>query len=174
MFHSVAILLAAAPAAFQASFSDQTQSCGISFTHALDLANFGNPMVAGGAIGDFDHNGWPDVFLLGGGGRPDALYFNYGGSFQDEASTWGVNALHHGAGASAADFDGDGWCDLYVTSHGIAGAPPAPGQHRLYRNTGSGFVDVAVAAGVSWTGNGAPDGYGSAWGDYDRDGDPDL
>jgi hypothetical protein len=160
----------------QASFTDQTATAGLNFTHAQDTANFGNPMVAGGAVADFDRDGSPDVFLLGGGGRADALFLNDGaGQFSDQAAAWGVDAWHHGAGASAADFDGDGWTDLFVTSHGPAGGAPGPGHHRLYRNdAGAGFTDVAVAAGVNWTGQGAPDGYSSAWGDYDRDGDLDL
>lgn len=166
-------LLCALP---QAAFTDQTQAANLSFTHALDLPNFGNPMIAGGAAGDFNGDGWPDVFLLGGGGRADALFLNDGdGTFTDAAAAWGVDSAHHGAGASAADFDGDGWVDLYVTSHGLAGSAPGPGFHRLYHNdAGLGFTDVAVAAGVNWTGAGAPDGYSSTWGDYDRDGDLDL
>jgi hypothetical protein len=160
----------------QATFSDQTSAAGLTFTHAQDAVHFGNPMVAGGAVGDFNRDGWPDVVLLGGGGRPDALFLNDGdGTFTDHAAAWGLGALHHGVGASAADFDGDGWMDLYVTSHGPAGAPPGPGHHLLLHNdTGAGFTDVAAAGGVHWTGEGAPDGYSSAWGDYDRDGDLDL
>ena len=51
---------------------------------------------------------------------------------------------------------------LYVTNFGE--------PNRLYRNDGAGFTDVAPAMGVDDSG----DGYGAAWGDYDRDGDLDL
>jgi hypothetical protein len=61
-----------------------------------------------------------------------------------------------------ADFDGDGWPDLFV---GFNGAP-----NRLYRNEGGRMVEVAAAAGIA----DARATRAAAWGDYDADGDPDL
>ncbi|HEX9793530.1 MAG TPA: CRTAC1 family protein [Planctomycetota bacterium] len=169
-------LAGAAGAQGPPAFQDATAGANFTFVHTLDPGAAVNPMVAGGAVGDFDRDGWPDVFLLGGGGRPDALFMNQrDGTFLDLAAAWGVDVLHHGAGASVADFDGDGWLDIFVTSHGLAGQPKATGLHRLYRNTGAGaFVEMAAAAGVNSTTSGAPDGYSSGWGDYDLDGDLDL
>jgi hypothetical protein len=75
-----------------------------------------------------------------------------------------------GAGVSVADFDADGWQDLYFTNSRF-GAPNA-----LYRNRGDGtFEDVAASAGVadvSRHGDGAS--MGSVWGDVDNDGREDL
>ena len=75
-----------------------------------------------------------------------------------------------GAGVSVADFDGDGWMDLYFTSSRF-GVPNA-----LYRNRRDGtFEDVAVRAGIAdmnRAGTGAS--MGSVWGDYDNDGREDL
>ncbi len=86
----------------------------------------------------------------------------------------GVAWEHLGSGAAAADFDGDGWTDLYVTSHGPPGVP-APGHQRLYRNRGDGtFEEVAAAAGVAIVSTTSGDGFGAAFGDIDLDGDLDL
>ena len=75
-----------------------------------------------------------------------------------------------GAAVSVADFDGDGWVDLYATTS--AGGRP----NALFRNQGDGtFRDVAAEAGVAdlnEAGEGAS--MGSVWGDVDNDGDEDL
>jgi hypothetical protein len=70
-----------------------------------------------------------------------------------------------GAGAAFADYDGDGWLDLFVAQR--------VGDNALFRNLGDagGFVDVAAQAGVAGS---AFDATGALWGDYDNDGDPDL
>ena len=66
-------------------------------------------------------------------------------------------------GAVAADFDGDGWTDLYVTS--------LDGPGHLYRNRRGTFVDVTAKAGLDAI---TEPGNGAAWGDVDNDGRPDL
>ncbi len=88
----------------------------------------------------------------------------------------GINHLHNpsklngglfqNGGASAADFDNDGWVDLYVSRWNL--------RDLLYRNRGDGtFEDVALAAGITITGS-SNTSNGSAWGDIDNDGDKDL
>jgi hypothetical protein len=75
-----------------------------------------------------------------------------------------------GAGVSIADFDRDGWQDLYVTNSGEGS------MNALYRNNGDGsFTDVAQALGVADV-NRAETGVsmGAVWGDYDNDGYEDL
>jgi len=131
-------------------------------------------MAAGGAVGDFNNDGWIDVFSLGGGSASDSLFINDGdGTFTEQALQWGVAATHRGRGVAVGDFNDDGWLDLYVTSVGpIAGAP---GRHLLYRNNGDNtFTDVASQAGVDASSPTEPDGFSAAWGDYDLDGDLDL
>lgn len=134
--------------------------------------------VSGGmAVGDFDRDGWPDLFVLGGGGLRDQLFMNDGdGTFTNRAAAWGVASLHCGGSAAVLDFDGDGWLDIHVTSSGFESDDQGrTGKHRLYRNTGKGaFEDVAFFTGVRFGSFLFPSPSGIAVGDYDLDGDLDL
>jgi enediyne biosynthesis protein E4 len=167
----------ASTVAGQAAFSDQTTATGLTFLHTLDPVNGdGNIMVAGGAVGDFNRDGWPDVFVLGGGGVADALFINNGmGGFVDQAAAWGVDQFHHGVAAAVGDYNNDGYLDIFVTSYGPTTDVPKPSGHRLYQNqAGSGFLNVAMAAGVNQTSTNIPSGSSASFGDYDLDGDLDL
>ncbi len=148
-----------------------------SFTPNMQIATGQAWMFAGGAIADFNKDGFADAYLISGGNVLDHLYMNQGnGTFVDEATEWGLTDVHCGNGASTADYDGDGHVDLYVTSFGNLGDQGgAPGRNKLYRNTGQGtFVDVAAEAGVAWVNPHHPCGYGSCWGDYNLDGHLDM
>jgi hypothetical protein len=164
-----------APAADPA-FSDRSVEAGLDHFTGLFFDTQAQGMFPGGAVGDFNRDGWPDVFLIGGGNIEDGLYINNGdGTFTDRAFDWGVDALHRGRGATAGDYDGDGWDDLFVTSSGPVTGPATVGVHKLYRNNGDGtFTDVAVAAGVNEASPTNTIATGSAFGDYDLDGDLDL
>lgn len=153
-------------------FTDVSAAAGVTVNHQPTYLH-GFP--AGGTVGDFDGDGLQDIFVPVGGGAPDRLYINQGdGTFQDRAATYGIAVSHRGTGAAAADFDGDGWLDLYVTSLGPANQDQI-GHHRLYRNQGgASFVDVAVPMNVNRTSTSGADGWSAAWGDYDLDGDLDL
>jgi enediyne biosynthesis protein E4 len=128
----------------------------------------------GTAVLDVDNDGRLDVFLVNGttlegfppGHAPtNHLYRNRGdGTFEDITKKAGLDASGWGQGACAADYDNDGFDDLFVTYWG---------QNRLYRNNGdSTFRDVTAAADLvdarrRW-------GAGCAFLDYDRDGRLDL
>jgi hypothetical protein len=160
-----------------AQFTEVALSAGIDFVHnSLGASSEVYFMSSGGVAGDFDKDGWPDLFVLGSGSRADALYINQGdGTFLDEAAAWGLASMHEGVGAAAGDYNNDGWLDIYVTSHSDNAGVTGPGQHRLYRNNGDGtFSDVAAAAGVNTTAVGRADGWSASFGDYDLDGDLDL
>ena len=136
-------------------------------------------VLGGVALFDFDNDGRLDVFFTNGARIPDLakdeprfwnrLYRNQGdGTFRDVTESAGVRGEGYSMGVAAADFDNDGWTDLYVT--GV-------NRNILYRNErGRAFTDVTARAGVSGAGAGGkkPWSVGAAWLDYDNDGDLDL
>ncbi|MCH2100455.1 MAG: CRTAC1 family protein [Planctomycetes bacterium] len=158
----------------QAIYVDHTQNANLIGTHEPAAGHPSVMMVGGGTVGDFNSDGWPDVFVPSGGTRPDFFFINDGdGTFTESAAAWGLIDLHMGVGSAVGDFNGDGWQDLYVCSFGPAGSRQA-GHNKLYRNNGDGsFTDVAIIAGVNAP-SVANNCYGAAFGDYDRDGDLDL
>ena len=129
-------------------------------------------MAAGAMILDYNNDGWADLFFINGGSFVDKriaasarhrLYKNTGdGRFRDETESSGIGVSGFGMGACSADYDNDGWSDVYVT---------AVGPDRLYRNTGkASFTDVSAAAGLGedlWS-------TGCSFADIDNDGDADL
>jgi hypothetical protein len=167
----------AVPAPFAATFVDATASSGLRFVHRT--GGFGEKrlpetMGAGACLFDYDGDGVLDAFLVGGTGWPDgpepargacALFRGNGdGTFADVSAASGADVELYGMGVTAADYDGDGDQDLFVT---------AVGADALLANDGGRFVDVAATAGVS----GAPDPEwttATLWLDADGDGDLDL
>jgi len=128
----------------------------------------------GVAIFDYDHDGWPDIFMVNGtklegfaaGQAPtNHLYHNnHDGTFTDVTEKAGLAHTGWGQGVCVGDYDNDGFEDLYVTYYG---------KNILYHNNGNGtFTDVSEKAGVA--GNGKAWGTGCAFVDYDRDGKLDL
>ena len=108
----------------------------------------------------------PDNFK----GSPDALYHNEGdGTFADVTVQAGVfNAAGKGMGLVCGDYDNDGDVDLFVANDQTA--------NFLYQNNGDGtFADVALIAGVGYSGDGRMEAsMGADFGDYDNDGFLDL
>ncbi|MGA1778880.1 MAG: FG-GAP-like repeat-containing protein [Planctomycetota bacterium] len=157
-------------------FTDQTVAAGVE--NLYTPGSFSFPTYTGGGVcGDFDGDGWQDIFIPsdGAGGSLDRLFMNNGdGTFTDEAAAWGMTIAHMGKGASVGDFNNDGHLDIYCTSAGPYNSS-APGHHKLWRNNGNrSFTNVALSAGVAFTTAGGQDGFGSCFGDYDLDGDLDL
>ncbi len=127
----------------------------------------------GCAFIDYDNDGWMDLFLLSGtrldGAPPGAtnrLYKNNrDGTFTDVTEKAGLTNAGWANGVCVADYNNDGFDDLFCTYFG---------QNRLYRNNGNGtFTDVTREAGLLQAG--PPRwGAGCAFVDYDRDGHLDL
>jgi hypothetical protein len=124
---------------------------------------------------DYNNDGYPDLLVLRGGwwgeyGKyPMSLLRNNGdGTFDDVTEVAGLLSLHPTQSAAWADFDNDGWLDLFV-GHETTGRARHPCQ--LFHNNHDGtFTDVAPPARVSDLGF----VKGVAWGDFNNDGRPDL
>lgn len=120
----------------------------------------------GCAWGDYDGDGWPDLFVANFGER-NRLYRNRGdGTFDDRATPAGVAGPANGAGGAWGDFDNDGRLDLYVVN-----TNSGDDEDRLYRNVdGARFEDVTRQAGLF----AHEDGEAAFWADLDNDGWLDL
>src|SRR5215467_11300489 len=93
--------------------------------------------------------------------------------FKHEKANQGIsiNLEEFGPGVCVADFDGDGWPDIYFVNARDRYNRGLKLKNALYRNNRDGtFTDVTDSAGVPGTGF----GLGCVWGDYDNDGHPDL
>lgn len=157
------------------TFEDVTRKGGITWIHdnaKSDARHLPETVGAGCAFIDYDNDGWMDIIFVNSGSSDffspktplrNALYRNNGdGTFTDVTVKTGVSGGGFGMGVAAADYDGDGFQDLYVTSYG---------RNTLYKNTGKGaFIDVTEKAGVA-----AP-GWSTCavWFDFDNDGKLDL
>ncbi len=128
-------------------------------------------MLPGVSTGDFNNDGWPDLYAISGGTTPDKLFINQGnGQFVDEATQWGLTDLIYGVGSCIGDFNRDGWQDIYVVSAGDIVNGAISNGNRLYVNNGNGtFSDVAQTAGVAF-GAGCGCSKTAMWSDYDHDG----
>lgn len=164
-------------------FTDITESAGIGFKHSLgdfEMSNIVEATGPGSCVFDYDNDGFMDVYFVNGRWHPDisdnrgrslrgklrnALYHNNGdGTFTDVTERAGVAGYEdsYGMAASAADYDNDGWVDLFVCNYG---------RCILYRNNGNGtFTDVTNKAGVSSPGW----AIAAPWLDYNGDGLLDL
>jgi len=168
-------------------YSDITASSKVTFLNASSHTSqkyLLESMVGGVAMFDYDQDGYLDLYFVNGaalddpmpkGKRPDKtdprywnrlyrnLYRDKGDLiFEDVTEQAGVKGENFGQGVAAADYDNDGFPDLFLASFG--------GNH-LYRNRGDGtFEDVTRKAGVAGGGWSA----GAGFIDYDKDGHLDL
>ena len=133
----------------------------------------------GAAWGDYDNDGDLDLFIVQGGGSTlgnDVLYRNDGnGAFTKMAANL-VGPLvadnQPGAGCAWADYDNDGWLDLYVANPGLSTSGGESGRKNLlYHNNGDGsFTQVTTGSPV----NDVATSASCIWGDYNNDGFMDL
>ena len=159
-------------------FEDITKQAGLSgWRHKMGVPEKNFIVETNGSgvcLIDYDNDGWLDIYLVNGStfdaldGKEDAAarravpqqprrnLYRCGRPGRRDQRPLGLRLL------SVADYDNDGWPDIYVGNYG---------KNRLYHNNHDGtFTDVAEKAGVA-LGNWSP---GSAWGDYDGDGLLDL
>jgi hypothetical protein len=157
------------------TFTNVAPSAGLAFTHvngASPERHLAEIMGSGALFFDYDNDGWTDVFLVDGGSLVDPavnarakhrLFHNRGnGTFEDVTAKSGIAHTQYGMGTCAADYDNDGFIDLYVTN---------AGTNALYHNnSGKSFTDVTQRAHVGSRSFGAS----CAFVDVDRDGFVDL
>src|SRR5215467_7458265 len=155
-------------------FTDVAQTVGLKFTHergATAEHQLPETMGSGVAWLDYDNDGWMDLYVVQSGPFPengspraqDRLFHNNGdGTFTDVTAKAGLKDTAYGMGVVAADYDNDGYVDLFVTNYG---------HNILYHNNGDGtFTDVTEKAGVKGSGWSTS----AAWVDLDGDGYLDL
>ena len=156
-------------------FQDVASESGVEFTYHNGKTGLALMVEAtGGGAGwlDFDNDGRLDLYVCQGGNPAtkdrtsepmDQLYRQIAtGHFVTVTESSGIREQYYGQGVAVADFDDDGFDDIYVTN---------VGPNTLLRNNGDGtFFDISVTAGVAnplWSSS-------AAWGDLDGDGDLDL
>ena len=167
------------------------------FTDVTAGSGLDKPCFAmGGAVGDYNNDGWPDIYLTCLGGN--ILYRNNGnGTFTDVTAKAGVADGRWSTGAAFGDYDGDGYLDLMVANYvdfhlddlpGFGSAPYCKYRgidvqcgprglrgagDSLFHNNGDGtFTNVAKQAGVD-----DPDGYygmSVIFADFNNTGRPDI
>jgi hypothetical protein len=155
--------------------TDVTASSGLQFRH--NSGAYGGKLLpetlgSGCAFLDYDGDGWLDILLINGMDWPGhkrqrttmRLYRNNrNGTFTDVTRAAGLEVEMYGMGVAVADYDNDGFPDIFVT---------CVGQNRLFKNNGKGaFIDVTQKSGL-----GGREGFSTSalWFDYDGDGLLDL
>ncbi|NOZ03610.1 MAG: VCBS repeat-containing protein, partial [FCB group bacterium] len=161
------------------TFRNVAQEAGISFQHFSGRRSTQLPedMGSGAAWGDYDNDGWLDLFIANEAGpltlseeeinnspAHSVLYHNRGdGTFEEVSVRAGVAVRGWAMAPAWGDYNNDGWLDLFVARYG---------ENVFYFNNGDGtFTDRTRETGLGgrrgfWT--------GASWGDFNRDGLLDL
>lgn len=155
-------------------FENVAPAAGLAYQHAnlteevLNVADDIARMSGGAAAGDFDGDGWMDLYVTRIN-LPNQLFRNKGdGTFEEVGATAGVDLHSYSSGCAWADIDNDGDQDLFVLTFET--------RNYLYINDGTGhFEDQAVPRGVDLERFlGKHPSSSAAFGDVDNDGDLDL
>lgn len=175
-------------------FRDGLPASGITFVHtdgSTGRRHIVETVTCGLGMIDYNNDGLIDLLFLSGAPLPDLpaaesqrhpqasgapaparptneLYRNNGdGTYSNVTRGSGLDVPGYAMGCAVADYDNDGWEDVFVTNYG---------KHRLFRNRGNGtFIDVTDTAGLRNASFGPTCvGAGCAFLDFDRDGNVDL
>lgn len=171
---------ASLPAPNNDYFQEISRDIGLDFVHSIgekELNNIVQSDGGGAAFLDYDQDGYIDIYACSGTWiegfiksektdelRGNHLYRNLGnGTFEDVTRKAGVGGPWYSMGVSTADFNNDGYPDLYLSNYG---------PNVLLKNNGNGtFTDVTSRANVA---GGKECSIGATWLDYDNDSHLDL
>ncbi len=141
------------------SFTDVTAAAGVTF----------NTGTGGITAGDYNNDGYIDLYLGNYSAPCCRLFSNNGdGTFTDVTAAAGVTGHDDTRTSGFTDYNNDGWLDIFSSHHDFYSY-----SNIMWKNNGdSTFSNVGVSLGLSgeWIG----DYFGTAWGDYNLDGDIDL
>lgn len=140
-------------------------------SRAAGVSNPGKLHGMGVVWGDYDNDGWPDLFVTNDGGRNDLYHNLHNGKFDDvgivSGTAFGADGEVFGnMAADFADFNHHGLLDLLTTRYS---RQPVS----LYQNDGTAFTDVAAQLGLAKD-TVAPVKWGVSFADFDNDGWPDI
>lgn len=146
-------------------FRDASLAAGVSFNHIALPNGRGMGMNTGAAWFDVDNDGYLDLYVTQGYGG-NALYRNNGdGTFNEVARGYGAtDSLNIGAGVAIADYNNDGWADIFLAN--------ANEDVLLQNQNGERFIDVTHDVGI--IDNQLGRGTSASWGDFNNDGFLDL
>lgn len=164
-------------------FTEITEKAGIHFQHLAPHTSrkyLMETMGSGVALFDCDNDGRLDIYAINGAPYPDPTPKGFvpqktsadqwnrmyhqkpDGSFEDVTEKAGLKGAGYGMGVAVADYDNDGWEDIFVSGYG--------GNHLYHNNGNCTFTDVTEKAGVGGSGWSTS----AAWVDLDNDGLLDL
>ena len=161
-------------------FQEIGQEIGLDFVHSIgadDMKNIVESVGGGAAFLDFDQDGFIDIYACSGtwvegfskSKKPAKLPGNHlyrnlqDGTFEDVTKKAGVGGPLYSMGITVADFNNDGFPDIYLSNYG---------PNTLYKNNGNGtFSDVTKKAGIA---GGKECSVGAVWLDFDNDSHLDL
>ena len=141
------------------SFADVTAAAGVVFGGS----------TTGITVGDYNNDGYLDLYLANYSTPGCKLFENDGdGTFTDVTAAAGVTGQTDTRTSAFTDYNNDGWLDIFSSHHDFFVI-----SNIMWRNNGDGtFTDVGASLGLS--GEFIGDYFGTAWGDYNLDGDIDL